>query len=96
MTPADLAAVSSECGIVIRRSALEACSLSVETVSELFRTPPLALSESLVSFGPCFGRDAAEALAKELERLGLEDVDDFFILDVDVPAWCVLFAGHSE
>ncbi|OXI65309.1 hypothetical protein CFB81_27240 [Burkholderia sp. AU28863] len=45
-------------------------------------------SDSLLSLGPFFGGDAADACTKSLERLGLTYIDDFFVFEQFVPDWC--------
>lgn len=53
---------------------------------------PLDENESLVSFGPHFGGEAASEFIKRLEELGLVYFNDFFdIPGLDLPEWCQLY-----
>jgi hypothetical protein len=46
------------------------------------QSPPLDISDDIVSFGPSFGGEAADEFVKRLTAAGLEYLDDFFVLMV--------------
>ncbi|MET1536894.1 hypothetical protein [Burkholderia sola] len=81
--------VSRDFGIVVRRAALAAKHVDLSTVMVEFSFREyLDESDSLLSLGPFFGGDAADACTKSLERLGLTYLDDFFVFEQFVPDWC--------
>ena len=45
----------------------------------------------LIAIGPVYDGEALTKLVAELERLGLEDFDDFFELSGNWPEWLQLF-----
>jgi len=76
-------------GIIVRRQALASQSLTVDQLSVVLEfEAPLDISSDLVSFGPCFGGEAADEFIRRLEVLGLKYVDDFFIFSGEFPLWC--------
>lgn len=90
------ATLSSEFGLVVRRAALEEHGLSLNILLEAMEViEPLALSDTLVSFGPHFGPEAAAEFSRRLESLGLVNIDDFFVFSGDFPAWCG-FSGYKK
>lgn len=81
--------ISSDFRIVIRREALVDRSVDLSLLLEEFCFERyFDESENLVSLGPFFGGDAADACMRNLEKLGLIYVDDFFIFLGDFPDWC--------
>lgn len=81
--------VSRDFGIVVRRAALAAKNVDLSTVMAEFNFATyFDESNNLISLGPFFGEDAADACMRSLERIGLTYVDDFFILAELVPDWC--------
>lgn len=81
--------VSRDFGIVVRRAALTAKDVDLSTVMVEFNLPTyFDESNNLISLGPFFGGDAADACMRSLETLGLTYVDDFFIFEGFVPDWC--------
>ncbi|MEZ4467724.1 MAG: hypothetical protein R3F43_25600 [bacterium] len=80
--------ISSDYGIVIRQAALREQRVRRTALVAAMEGEPLDESADLVSFGPHFGGEAAEALMRRLEALGLEFYDDFFIFQGDFPFWC--------
>ncbi len=51
---------------------------------------PVGESDSILSFGPHFGEEAALSLVRSLELFGLVYADDFFMLETEIPEWCEL------
>lgn len=81
--------VSRDFGIVVRRAALTAKDVDLSTVMVEFNLPTyFDESNNLISLGPFFGGDSADACMRSLETLGLTYVDDFFIFEGFVPDWC--------
>lgn len=73
--------VSRDFGIVVRRAALTARNVDLSTVMVEFNLPPyFDESSNLISLGPFFGGDAADACMRSWENLGLACIDDFFDL----------------
>ncbi len=85
--------VTAEFGILIRKDALALRKAPLEAVLAIFEiSSPMDESDSLLSFGPHFGEEAALSLVRSLERLGLVYVEDFFMLAAQIPDWCQLGA----
>lgn len=83
--------VTAEYGIVVRKQAMADRGISRDSFLHVFGGhPPLGEDDHLLSMGPCFGEEAAKALVRSMEALGLTYVDDFFLLFADVPDWCHL------
>lgn len=81
--------VSKDFGIVVRRAALTAKNVDLSTVMAEFSFETyFDESNSLISLGPFFGGDAADACMRSLERIGLTYIDDFFIFEGFIPDWC--------
>jgi hypothetical protein len=81
--------ISKDFGIVVRRAALAAKNVDLSTVMAEFNFGSyFDESKNLISLGPFFGGDAADACIRSLERVGLAHVDDFFIFEGFVPDWC--------
>lgn len=80
--------VTGEFGIVIRRHALIERGVSMAAVLEAMEVEaPLDCNDALISFGPNFGQEALDLLARRLVDLGLEYFDDFFEFVGTFPAW---------
>ncbi|HDR9162116.1 hypothetical protein SB768_22265 [Burkholderia sp. SIMBA_043] len=81
--------VSRDFGIVVRRAALAAKNVDISSVMVEFNFREyFDESDSFLSLGPFFGGDAGDECTKSLERLGLTYIDDFFVFEQFVPAWC--------
>jgi len=81
--------VTAEYGIIIRRSALLERNIILEDVLDVMRvTEPLDMNESLISFGPSFGKEALDELIAILQKKGLQYFEDFFEFVGDYPHWC--------
>lgn len=81
--------VSRDFGIVVRRAALVAKDVDLSRVMAEFNFQTyFDESNNLISLGPFFGGDVADKCMRSLEKLGLAYVDDFFIFEGFVPAWC--------
>jgi hypothetical protein len=80
-------AATTEYGIVIRRQALDKLGINAEQVCEIMEDQPLGSNPDLISFGPSFGNEALEELIARLKAVGLEYVDDFAALALDIPDW---------
>lgn len=59
--------------------------LSTSHLIKLLGIEVLDENEHLVSFKPCFGSDAANNLINAIKDLGLESVDDYFLIEGDLP-----------
>jgi hypothetical protein len=78
-----------EYGIIIRRDALASKAIATVDVIACFEgAHPYDQSNQLLSFGPHFGREAANNIVASLERTGLIYVEDFFVFAADAPPWC--------
>ncbi len=83
-------------GIVVRRRSLQDRGVSELALFDALDVDrPLDSSPDILSFGPHFGGDAAKALCKRLDDLGLVYVDDYFDLSLDHPEW-LSFAASFE
>jgi len=86
-----------EFGIVIRRQVLESKNIDIEALSKTLEfDSPLDINADLVSFGPCFGGEAADEFTRRLERHGLQYVDDFFVFSGEFPSWCQFKVGITD
>jgi hypothetical protein len=64
--------IHPEFGIVIRKGALMERGVQFGAVLSVFQAQsPFDQNETLISFGPHFGQEAATTLVKSLEGLGL-------------------------
>jgi len=83
-----------EFGIIIRRESLNQLGVDIEALSRTLEfDSPLDISDDLVSFGPCFGGEAADEFSRRLVGVGLNYVDDFFVFSGEFPAWCEFKVG---
>src|SRR6185436_19503420 len=81
--------VSPHFGIVIRKRALARLNIDERKLLSLMEAKtPYDADPELVSFGPHFGEEAAEAFVRRLKGAGLEYAQDFFQAPSDVPEWC--------
>ncbi|MCK6190651.1 hypothetical protein [Pseudomonas sp. EYE_354] len=86
-----------EYGVVIRRQELLSKFIDIDRLLAVLEfDAPLDISTDLVSFGPCFGGEAADELTRRLEALGLQYVDDFFVFSGEFPFWCKFKVGISS
>ena len=82
-------AVSAEYGIVVRLAAIRTKGIEFKRVLDAMEVErPLDNNDDIASFGPHFGREAADEFHRRLESLGLVYIDDFFIFSGDFPDWC--------
>lgn len=88
--------IHPEFGIIVRKRALSERGVSIDAVGALFKRAPLDQNDSLLSFGPHFGQEAAVAVVAALERLGLVYVDDPLLFAADCPDWCRFGAACVE
>lgn len=85
--------VSTQGGILVRKAALEERQVSEAALLKAMEaTQPDNSNEHLFTFGPSFGEEAMDEFVRRLKALGLEYVDDFFVINIDVPDWCALRA----
>lgn len=83
-----------EFSVVIRSEALKKVRIEVEEVTKLLEFDrPLDMSEEVISYGPCFGGQAADEFCRRLEGIGLQYIDDFFVFAGDFPEWCSFKVG---
>lgn len=81
--------ISRDFGIVVRRATLAEKAVDLSAVlCEFNFADCFDESDRLVSLGPFFGGDVADACMRSLERLGLVYFDDFFIVEQTYPGWC--------
>ncbi len=86
--------VSPHYGIVIRKQALEQHSIPLDKLLKAMQaSEPLDEDESLISFGPHFGREAAAEFIRRLEALGLVYGEDFLDFDDMLPEWCLVYVA---
>ena len=91
------AKVTGEFGIIVRRRSLVENGVLLDAIFRAMGVQaPLDVNDDLVTFGPCFGQEALDALSKRLTAIGLTYFDDFIDFTVVVPPWCLLHATLSE
>jgi hypothetical protein len=83
-------------GIIIRKDAISKKSLSIDDIKKLIETDLIDESDELLSFGPCFGEEAADNIGKKLITKGLQYVDDYFIFQGDFPDWMSFKVGLNR
>lgn len=83
-------------GIIIRKDAIYKKSLSISDIKDVIETDLIDENDELLSYGPCFGEEAANNISKELESKGLEYVDDYFIFQGDFPDWMSFRVGFDK
>lgn len=83
-------------GILIRKDSIKSKNLNIADIKAMIETALLDENEELLSFGPCFGEEAAANLSKKLENKGLEYVDDYFIFQGDFPEWLSFSVGFVK
>jgi surfactin synthase thioesterase subunit len=88
--------ISPDFGVLVRRASLSEKGLSLDQVVAVMESEPLDRDQQLLSFGPHFGGEAADEFTRRLESLGLSFIDDFFVFECDLPAWCTVFAAVSD
>ncbi len=92
--------VSEHFGLVIRKSALVRHTVSVGLLLHTMEAEhPLDEDESLLSFGPHFGGEAAQEFIRRLETIGLKYGEDFIDFADILPEWCqvhISIAPESE
>jgi len=89
--------VSPHYGIVIRKQVLEQHSIPLDKLLKATQaSEPLDEDESLISFGPHFGREAAIEFIQRLENLELVYGEDFLDFDDMLPEWCQVYVAHSK
>ncbi|MEH6697524.1 MAG: hypothetical protein V7672_02385 [Brevundimonas sp.] len=81
-------AITAHHDIIVRREAMRRVGLSEADLAALLTgVDRRGVSSELLIFGPCFGEEAATELHRRLERAGLDYVDDFFLVAMDLPDW---------
>jgi hypothetical protein len=89
-------AVTSEFGLILRRSALVERKIDLRDLLAAMEVEGwLDSSGDLLSFGPHFGREALNTIVSRLIKLGLVYFDDFFEFCGDYPPWCA-FRGSYD
>ncbi len=85
----NLVEATCEYGLIIRRDSLKRVGINLKEVFELMeQSPPLDISNDIVSFGPLFGGEAADEFVRRLQGAGLKYLEDFFVFNGDFPDWC--------
>jgi hypothetical protein len=88
--------LTSEFGLIVRRRALVERRVDLRDLLTAMEVGgPLDGGEELLSFGPHFGREAADTMISRLTTLGLVYFDDFFEFCGDYPSWCSLRGGYN-
>lgn len=58
-------------GFVIRKEALNSRSIAQEQIDKVMEIGSLDTDDNLISYGPCFGEEAADEFLRRLENLGI-------------------------
>ena len=83
-------------GVLIRKDSIARKGHKVSDIKGIIETTLLDENDDLLSYGPCFGEEAADNLAKKLEGKGLEYVDDYYIFQGDFPEWLSFKVGFVK
>jgi hypothetical protein len=88
--------VTSEFGLIVRRNALVERGIGLHDLfSAMDVGEPFDSCDDLLSFGPHFGREAADTMVSRLTNLGFVYFDDFFEFCGDYPAWCMFRTRYN-
>jgi hypothetical protein len=89
--------VTSEFGLIVRRSALVERRVDLRDLFTAIEAEErLDGSDDLLSFGPHFGREALNTIMSRLTKLGLVYFDDFFEFCGDYPPWCAFRGSYDR
>lgn len=84
--------VSEHFGLVVRKSALVKRNVSLNLLLQTLEAErPFDEDESLLSFGPHFGGEAAQKFIRRLETIGLKYGEDFIDFADVLPEWCQVY-----
>jgi hypothetical protein len=88
-----LEAVHGQSTLFVRRAAFERGGLTRGAIDAALTltADEFRVEGDLIAIGPVYDGEALAKLVAELERLGLEDFDDFFELSGNWPEWLQLF-----
>jgi hypothetical protein len=80
---------TNQTGFIFKKEALNRVGISIGKLSSLLELEILDENSDLISMKPCYP-DRCKFLIDELKKEKLEYVDDYFILEIDLPAWLSL------
>lgn len=86
--------VTNFSGFIFKKSSLESLGIDLVILSKKLELEVLAENTELVTFKPCFP-DRVQYLIGEMKKLKLEYVDDYFVLELDLPEWLSLFCSQK-
>lgn len=82
---------------IVRKKSLRDRSLDIRVIlGELGHDDGFEESDDLISVQPLFGSDAVMAFVRAFERHGLVYVDDFYVVEIDLPDWLQLQASLAS
>ncbi len=84
--------VSNFNGFIFRKDGLTKRNITVREIELIMEGQLIDESDSLLSFGPSFGGEAAKEFSDRLEKIGLVYTEDYFAFDIDLPDWLELGA----
>ena len=87
--------VTNFSGFVFRKASLKNAGVSLVDLSEKLELEILAENNELVTFKTCFP-DRVQFLIGEMKKLRFEYVDDYFVLELDLPEWLVLSCSQNQ
>jgi hypothetical protein len=89
--------VTAHFGILVRKSGLVRRGIDHSRLLAIMEaTSALDEDETLLSFGPHFGGEAADEFVRRLKAEGLEYVDEFFVFPTEIPEWCGISCHVSD
>lgn len=84
--------LSSDFGIIVRKEAIQEKGISIKKLFQIMDvSTPFDETETLASFGPHFGQEAASEFIQRLEQAGLIYGEDFWDFDDIFPNWCSVY-----
>lgn len=86
--------VTNFSGFIFRKSSLESVGVQLTDLSTKIELEMLAENAEIVTFKPCFP-DRVQYLIQEMKKLKLEYVDDYFVLELDLPEWLELSCSQK-
>lgn len=88
--------VSNFYGFIFKKESLNNLLISSGKLAEIMETKPIDEDNDIVSFGPSFGKEAADVFIKRLESIGLFYVSDFYIFECDLPDWLSFYVSIKK
>lgn len=89
--------LSSDFGIIVKKEAIRQKGVSLEQLFQIMETSfPFDENETLISFGPHFGKEATNEFIQRLEHVGLIYGKEFLDFHDILPNWCCVYVKLKD